>query len=265
MRPEALAAALRAGARGAIITPRGHNPLGAAFDAERAATLRALLRDVFVVEDDHLGPVAGVPWHSVAGASGRWAVVRSVSKWLGPDLRCAILAGDELTLARVEGRLSLGPGWVSGILQRLTARLWADPDVAALVEQAADVYTARRTALVDALAAHGLAAHAPQRPERLGPRPRRGRRRPRAARRTACRSRRARRSASRPRRRSGSRPRRCAPTRPHLSRPRWPQRSTRPAAPAPRRLSPPISIRRLLARGRIVPARELAPLWLRGR
>ena len=114
---------------------------------------------MFVVEDDHLGPVAGVPYRSAAGASGRWAVVRSVSKWLGPDLRCAVLAGDELTLARVEGRLSLGPGWVSGILQRLTAHLWADEDVAAVVHQAADVYTARRTALVDALAAHGLAAH----------------------------------------------------------------------------------------------------------
>lgn len=159
MRPDALAAALDAGAKAAIVTPRGHNPFGAAFDAERAATLRELLRDVFVVEDDHLGPVAGVPFRSAAGASGRWAVVRSVSKWLGPDLRCAVLAGDALTLARVEGRLSLGPGWVSGILQRLTARLWADETVAAAVHQAADVYSARRTTLVDALAAHGLAAH----------------------------------------------------------------------------------------------------------
>lgn len=159
MRPDALAAALDAGAKAAIVTPRGHNPFGAALDAERAATLRELLREVFVVEDDHLGPVAGVPYHSAAGASGRWAVVRSVSKWLGPDLRCAVLAGDELTLARVEGRLSLGPGWVSGILQRLTAGLWADASVAAVVHRAADVYTARRTALVDALAAHGLAAH----------------------------------------------------------------------------------------------------------
>ncbi len=159
MRPEALAAALREGARAAILTPRGHNPCGAAFDAARAAELGELLRDAFVVEDDHLGPVAGVPYHSAAGASGRWAVVRSVSKWLGPDLRCAVVSGDELTLARVEGRLSLGPGWISGILQRLTAQLWADEQVQALVDQAADVYTARRTALVDALAAHGLAAH----------------------------------------------------------------------------------------------------------
>lgn len=157
MRPDALAAALREGARGAILTPRGQNPTGAAFDAARAAELRELLRDVFVVEDDHLGPAAGVPYRSAAGASGRWAVVRSVSKWLGPDLRCAVVAGDALTLARVEGRLSLGPGWVSGILQRVTARLWAGS--AAVVEQAADTYTARRSALVSSLAAHGLAAH----------------------------------------------------------------------------------------------------------
>ncbi len=159
MGPDGLEAALRAGARAAVLTPRGHNPLGAAFDAGRAATLRDLLQDVLVVEDDHLGPVAGVPWHSAAGR--RWAAVRSVSKWLGPDLRCAILAGDELTLARVEGRMSLGPGWVSGLLQRLTARLWADPEVLALVARATAAYAERRAALVAALAAYDLPADAP--------------------------------------------------------------------------------------------------------
>src|SRR5262249_42947101 len=150
MRPGALADALRAGARAAVLTPRGHNPLGAAFDAERAAELRELLRDVLVIEDDHLGPVAGVPWHSAAGESGRWATVRSVSKWLGPDLRCAILAADELTLARVEGRMSLGPGWVSEILQHLTARLWRNSSDQ--VELAAATYAQRRAAMVAALA-----------------------------------------------------------------------------------------------------------------
>lgn len=155
MRPDALAAALREGARAAILTPRGQNPLGAAFDKARAAELRELLRDVFVVEDDHLGPVAGVPYRTAAGRSGRWAVVRSMSKWLGPDLRCAVVAGDELTLARVEGRQSLGPAWVSGILQRLAAALWERADA----RGAADTYSARRRALVDALAARGIAAN----------------------------------------------------------------------------------------------------------
>lgn len=153
--PEALTAALRAGARAAILTPRGQNPFGAAHDKARAAEIRELLRDVFVVEDDHLGPVAGVPYRTAAGRSGRWAVVRSVSKWLGPDLRCAVIAGDELTLARVEGRQSLGPGWVSAILQRLAAALWERTDAHA----AAETYAARREALVASLAARGLRAH----------------------------------------------------------------------------------------------------------
>jgi DNA-binding transcriptional MocR family regulator len=162
--PAALAGALRLGARAVVLTPRGQNPTGAAFDAARAAELADVLAgapDVLVVEDDHLGPVAGVPWRSLAPGRERWAVVRSVSKWLGPDLRLAILAADELTLARVEGRQSLGPGWVSGLLQRLAAALWADPQVEALVERATRVYTQRRAALVTALAAQGIAVRAP--------------------------------------------------------------------------------------------------------
>jgi DNA-binding transcriptional MocR family regulator len=146
MLPRSLAAAQHAGARAVVLTPRGHNPCGAALDAERAAELRAVLADhVLVLEDDHLGPVAGTPWHTLA--RDRWATVRSVSKWLGPDLRLAVLAGDETTLARVEGRQSLGPGWVSGITQRLVARLWSDDAVMASVERAASAYAERRAAL----------------------------------------------------------------------------------------------------------------------
>lgn len=180
MLPDALAGALRTGVRAVVITPRGHNPAGAALDAARADELRGLpAPDVLVLEDDHLGPVAGSPWHSVGpgrpaarhhdpppqpGSTGRdrgaWAVVRSASKWLGPDLRVAVIAGDEVTLSRVEGRQSLGPGWVSGITQALAARLWNDPATVALTRRAVEAYARRREALGAALAAHGIAAHA---------------------------------------------------------------------------------------------------------
>jgi DNA-binding transcriptional MocR family regulator len=156
MLPDELQRGLRAGARAVVLTPRGQNPYGAAHDAARAAELRAVLsEDVLLVEDDHLGPVAGVEWHSAAGSTARHATVQSVSKWLGPDLRVALVTGDELTLARVEGRQSLGPGWVSGISQRLTARLWAATDVS----RPRAGYLERREAMIAALAAAGVEAH----------------------------------------------------------------------------------------------------------
>jgi DNA-binding transcriptional MocR family regulator len=156
MLPEELARALRAGARAVVLTPRGQNPFGAAHDAARAAELRAVLtEDVLLVEDDHLGPVAGVDWLSASGSTARFATVQSVSKWLGPDLRVAIVTGDELTLARVEGRQSLGPGWVSAISQRLTARLWSSTDVS----RPREAYIERREAMLAALAPFGVEAH----------------------------------------------------------------------------------------------------------
>jgi DNA-binding transcriptional MocR family regulator len=160
--PEALARALRSGARAFLLTPRAQNPTGAALDAGRVRDLRRVLArhaDVLVIEDDHAGPVAGVEAASVCHGRERWALVRSVSKSLGPDLRLAILAGDETTVARVEGRQSVGTGWVSHILQDLVLALWSDPATESVLARAARAYTARRDALIRALVSRGIAAH----------------------------------------------------------------------------------------------------------
>ncbi|AEB43559.1 transcriptional regulator, gntr family with aminotransferase domain protein [Micromonospora maris AB-18-032] len=157
-----VAAALAAGARALIVTSRAQNPTGAAVSADRAAALRALLAgraDVLLIEDDHAAELARVPLHPLAGATAHWAFVRSVSKPFGPDLRLAVLAGDETTVARVAGRTRVGTGWVSTVAQRLVLSLWRDPAVTALIERAADSYERRRRGLVDALAERGLTAH----------------------------------------------------------------------------------------------------------
>jgi DNA-binding transcriptional MocR family regulator len=161
--PEEVEAALRAGAQALLVTPRAQNPTGAALDEARARRLRAVLErhpDVLVIEDDHGGPISGVPARTLSHPRrSRWAVVRSVSKALGPDLRLAVMAGDAATVARVQGRQALGAGWVSHVLQETVAYLWADPATRRRVEAAARAYTERRAALVEALRREGVRAH----------------------------------------------------------------------------------------------------------
>jgi DNA-binding transcriptional MocR family regulator len=89
-------------------------------------------------------------------ARAPWAFVRSTSAFLGPDLRIAIAAGDETTMARVVSRQALGVRWVSHLLQRLTLALWSDPANGRRFARAAALYAARRQALRAALAARGI-------------------------------------------------------------------------------------------------------------
>ncbi|HWE33877.1 MAG TPA: aminotransferase class I/II-fold pyridoxal phosphate-dependent enzyme [Solirubrobacteraceae bacterium] len=161
--PERLAEALAKGAQAAVIVPRAQNPVGAAFDDRRADELRRLLEphpELLIVEDDHAGIVSGAPFLSLT-KPGRphWAVIRSVSKFLHPDLRLAVMAGDETTIARVEGRQALGPRWSSHVLQAIVVELVLDPGFPALIARAREAYAARRRGMVEALAAQGIQAH----------------------------------------------------------------------------------------------------------
>ena len=155
--------ALQGGARAVVVTTRAQNPTGAALSEDRAGALRALLADraddVLLVEDDHCAGICGAPLHALAGSTSHWAFVRSASKAYGPDLRIAVLAGDQRTVERVHGRLRLGPGWVSHLLQDLAVNLWSDEAATRLISRAEAQYASNRAGLLTALAARGVTAH----------------------------------------------------------------------------------------------------------
>lgn len=163
IRPDALRAALRTGARALVCSPRGQSPRGGCFSAARREDLMAVLAgfpDVLVVEDDHNADIAGAPAHSLAaGGLPRWAQVRTVSKHLGIDLRWAALSCDPTTLARHDGRMLLTSGWVSHLLQETVAVAMSDDAVRALVSQAQQTYRERRQELIAQLGRHGITGH----------------------------------------------------------------------------------------------------------
>ncbi|MGH8014445.1 MAG: aminotransferase class I/II-fold pyridoxal phosphate-dependent enzyme [Candidatus Binataceae bacterium] len=162
MRPEALTRALGSGVSALVMTPRAQNPTGAALDNRRAKELRKVLRaypEVMLIEDDHAGPIAGTPALTLAEPGReRWTVIRSVSKWLGPDFRLAFMTGDEFTIGRVETRQHLGTGWISHLLQQVVVEILRDKSVGTTITNAARIYETRRQALVDALRKHGIDA-----------------------------------------------------------------------------------------------------------
>ncbi|CAL4859725.1 aminotransferase class I/II-fold pyridoxal phosphate-dependent enzyme [Microbacterium sp. MM2322] len=155
-----LQAALDAGVRAIVCTPRAQNPTGVSLTAERAAELRAVLERhpyVLVIEDDHFSMLSRERYHSIIGSSHRrWALIRSVSKFLGPDMCLAVTASDRETADRLARRLSPGSTWVSHLLQRLVLSLVSDPDVMAGVESAARHYRERNEAFAALLTSAGL-------------------------------------------------------------------------------------------------------------
>ncbi len=137
-----------------------------------------MLRDhpyVLVIEDDHYSLLSQLPYHSLIGAEHRrWALVRSVSKFLGPDMCLAVTASDPETADRLAMRLTPGTTWVSHLLQRLVRALATDPEVAAGIRAAGEHYAARNAVFAELLTAEGIPTRRRRRAERLGA-PRRAR------------------------------------------------------------------------------------------
>ena len=230
-------AALAAGARALVVTSRAQNPTGAAVSADRADALRALLAG-------RSGPAArsrtttppswpAYPCTRWPGRPRAWAFVRSVSKPFGPDLRLAVLAGDETTVARVAGRARVGAGWVSTVLQRLVAAALARPG-------------RRRAGAAGGGELRAAAGRAARRARRARP----GRARPQRHQRLAAGAGRDQRGHRAARRRLGGRPRRPLPDRrparpsaspsarwPRRTSPRWPTRWPAPPSPPQPRAS----------------------------
>ncbi|WP_336645555.1 aminotransferase class I/II-fold pyridoxal phosphate-dependent enzyme [Microbacterium sp. USHLN186] len=160
MTVEGLRAALHAGVRAIISTPRAQNPTGASLSPARAEALREVLADhpyVLIIEDDHFSLLSPHPYATLIGADHeRYALIRSVSKFLGPDMCVALAGTDPVTAERLAMRLSPGTTWVSHLLQRLAHAQLTDPDARAGIDRAAAHYASRNAAFRAALATRGI-------------------------------------------------------------------------------------------------------------
>ncbi|TXU99702.1 transcriptional regulator PtsJ [Klebsiella oxytoca] len=160
MQPDALEEALRNGARAVIITPRAHNPTGCSLSEPRARAIRDILArypQVLVIIDDHFALLSSTPWHSpLAAESRRWALVRSLSKTLGPDMRLAIVASDCETSAALRLSLNSGSQWVSHLLQDLVIACLNDDAFMASLTESRRHYRRQHEKLIAALARCGI-------------------------------------------------------------------------------------------------------------
>jgi DNA-binding transcriptional MocR family regulator len=145
-----------------LVTPRAQNPFGSAMTPARAAALQGVLDEhphLVVIEDDHAGLIGDAPAVTLTRGRSQYAVIRSMNKALGPDLRVAAMMSDPGTADAVRRRMLLGPGWVSHLLQRTVATMLQDADTLASVAHAREQYTLRREAFLAALARRGVEAH----------------------------------------------------------------------------------------------------------
>jgi len=163
MKPEALQVALNKGAKAVLITPRAHNPTGASISAERAKELQEVLihyPNVVVMEDDHFSLLATTKHHSVIPSSTyHWAIFRSVSKGLGPDLRMAFVAADKESVKRINTRLAPGMSWVSRVLQSFVYTCLTTKEFQQHLASARENCALRREVLLNTLKQHELSVN----------------------------------------------------------------------------------------------------------
>lgn len=163
--PESLDAAFRGGATMALLTPRGHNPTGATWSAERRTALAAVMADhpqVLMVEDDQFAGGSTTRPGSLLNeerVGDRVIYIRSFSKLVAPDLRVASVAARPRLRAMLAECKSFADGWTSRLLQRTLAFALTDTELPDLLRHASEEYGARRAqaarAINSVLEAHG--------------------------------------------------------------------------------------------------------------
>ena len=159
MLPESLSRACASGVDAVLITPRAQSPTGAALAPQRARELRAVLRgypDALIIEDDHMSFLDQGEYRPVHESASRWVHFRSFSKSFNPDLRLAVMTGDDQTMTRILDRLIVVERWVSSILQAIAYTLASDSRVRTQIKKAGAIYNQRRESVHGALRSHGL-------------------------------------------------------------------------------------------------------------
>lgn len=147
--------ALQANIQAIIITPRSQNPTGYSLDKAQAKQIHKILEDyphVVVIIDDHFSLLAQAQYqHIIPSSTRNWAVVRSVSKYLSPDLRFAFVCCDPETLEKLHRKLNAGSAWVSHIIQEMVYQLLSAEHFPEILQKAKSHYHRQNQKLVQYL------------------------------------------------------------------------------------------------------------------
>jgi len=145
-----------------VLTPRAQNPTGASYSQKRAQEIHDELKkypDLLVIEDEHLGPLSSLPYHSTIDKTRKnWAIFCSIAKYLGPDYRIAAMLASPTTINRMKSRRAAGSHWVSHMIQKLVYAVWTDSQTIETIITAKKAYQNRRIHMMDALRKQGIHA-----------------------------------------------------------------------------------------------------------
>lgn len=145
--------ALKNNIKALIITPRAHNPTGYSLTAEEALNIKNMLSDypnTLILVDDHFSLISNEDYqHIIPDNAEHWAVLRSVSKFLGPDLRFCFICCDQHTANLLSRKMNAGTTWVSHLQQDIVYQLLTHPEFEQQVAKARQHYATNNQYFVE--------------------------------------------------------------------------------------------------------------------